>query len=53
MRRCPRAAAGAVTQVAIALGYSSSSAFATVFKRVLGEVPSRYMAESAGSRRGG
>jgi hypothetical protein len=24
------------------LGYSSSSAFATVFKQVLGEVPSRY-----------
>lgn len=42
-----------VTQVAIALGYSSSSAFATVFKRVLGEVPSRYMAESASGRRGG
>lgn len=34
-----------VTQVAIELGYSSSSAFATVFKRVLGEVPSRYALE--------
>lgn len=33
-----------VTQVAMALGYSSSSAFATVFKQVLGEVPSRYCA---------
>ncbi|WP_095111065.1 helix-turn-helix domain-containing protein [Pseudomonas sp. Irchel 3E20] len=32
-----------VTQVALELGYSSSSAFATVFKRVLGEVPSRYV----------
>jgi AraC-like DNA-binding protein len=31
-----------VTQVAMDLGYSSSSAFATVFKQVLGEVPSRY-----------
>lgn len=32
-----------VTQVAMALGYSSSSAFTAVFKRVLGEVPSRYV----------
>ncbi|HDS1817872.1 TPA: helix-turn-helix transcriptional regulator [Pseudomonas putida] len=31
-----------VTRVAMALGYSSPSAFATVFKRVLGEAPSRY-----------
>ncbi|MCP1455598.1 MULTISPECIES: AraC family transcriptional regulator [Pseudomonas] len=31
-----------VTQVAMALGYSSSSAFTTVFKQLLGEVPSRY-----------
>jgi len=31
-----------VTGVALALGYSSPSAFATVFKRLLGEVPSRY-----------
>lgn len=34
-----------VTQVAMALGYSSSSAFTTVFKQRLGEVPSRYFAE--------
>jgi AraC-like DNA-binding protein len=34
-----------VTQVAMALGYSSSSAFATVFKQLLGEVPSRYVVE--------
>ncbi|WP_025111574.1 helix-turn-helix domain-containing protein [Pseudomonas sp. H1h] len=34
-----------VTQVALALGYSSSSAFATVFKQLLGEVPSRYFVE--------
>ncbi|WP_423739643.1 hypothetical protein [Cupriavidus basilensis] len=27
------------------LGYSSASAFATAFKHVLGEVPSRYFAE--------
>ncbi|TFF37402.1 helix-turn-helix domain-containing protein [Pseudomonas sp. RIT623] len=32
----------AITQVAVALGYSSPSAFSTVFKKVLGEVPSRY-----------
>ncbi|POA50354.1 AraC family transcriptional regulator [Pseudomonas sp. MPR-ANC1] len=31
-----------ITEVAMVLGYSSSSAFATVFKQVLGEVPSRY-----------
>lgn len=37
-----------VTQVAMALGYSSSSAFATVFKQLLGEVPSRYLAEQQG-----
>jgi AraC-like DNA-binding protein len=34
-----------VTEVAMALGYSSSSAFATVFKQLLGEVPSRYVIE--------
>jgi AraC-like DNA-binding protein len=33
-----------VTRVAVDLSYSSPSAFATVFKRVLGEVPSRYFA---------
>lgn len=33
-----------VTQVAMQLGYSSSSAFTTAFKQVLGEVPSRYFA---------
>ncbi|WP_412764654.1 AraC family transcriptional regulator [Pseudomonas sp. NGC7] len=31
-----------VTRVALALGYSSPSAFATVFKRLLGDAPSRY-----------
>jgi len=31
-----------VTRAAVELGYSSPSAFATVFKQVLGEVPSRY-----------
>lgn len=31
-----------VTRVAMELGYSSSSAFATAFKQVLGQVPSRY-----------
>ncbi|MDX9674202.1 MULTISPECIES: AraC family transcriptional regulator [unclassified Pseudomonas] len=34
-----------VTEVAMTLGYSSSSAFATVFKQLLGEVPSRYLVE--------
>ncbi|AKU20469.1 helix-turn-helix transcriptional regulator [Massilia sp. MB5] len=34
-----------VTRVAIELGYSSPSAFAAVFKKVLGEAPSRYRAE--------
>lgn len=34
-----------VTEVAMALGYSSSSAFATVFRQVLGAVPSRYCAQ--------
>jgi len=32
----------AVTRVAMELGYSSPSAFATVFRRALGESPSRY-----------
>ncbi|MDR6714788.1 AraC-like DNA-binding protein [Pseudomonas hunanensis] len=31
-----------VTRVAMELGYSSPSAFSTVFKRALGEIPSRY-----------
>lgn len=34
-----------VTQVAMMLGYSNSSAFTTAFKHLLGEVPSRYFAE--------
>ena len=33
-----------VTRVAMELGYSSASAFATAFKHVLGEAPSRYFA---------
>ncbi|MCF5061189.1 helix-turn-helix domain-containing protein, partial [Pseudomonas proteolytica] len=37
-----------VTRVAIDLGYSSSSAFTSVFRRVLGEVPSRYFAKGSG-----
>ena len=36
-----------VTRVAIDLGYSSSSAFTSVFRRVLGEVPSRYFAKDS------
>lgn len=32
-----------VTQVALDLGYSSSSAFAAAFRRVLGEAPSQYI----------
>lgn len=36
----------AVTRVAMDLGYSSPSAFSSVFRRVLGEVPSRYFAKA-------
>ncbi|OAE17235.1 AraC family transcriptional regulator [Pseudomonas brenneri] len=36
-----------VTRVAIDLGYSNSSAFTSVFRRVLGEVPSRYFAKDS------
>lgn len=36
-----------VTRVATALGYSTPSAFATVFKRLLGAAPSRYFADPA------
>lgn len=35
----------AITRVATDLGYSSPSAFTSVFRRVLGEVPSRYFAK--------
>ena len=34
-----------VTRVATDLGYSSPSAFTSVFRKVLGEVPSRYFAQ--------
>ncbi|KAF1011706.1 MAG: HTH-type transcriptional regulator NimR [Pseudomonas fluorescens] len=34
----------AITRVALDLGYASPSAFTTVFKRVLGDSPSRYFA---------
>lgn len=36
-----------ITRVAMELGYSSPSAFSTVFKNVLGENPSRYFLESS------
>jgi AraC-like DNA-binding protein len=40
----PRLAAGeAVTTIAFDLGYESASAFATMFKRVIGVPPSRYL----------
>lgn len=41
----PRLAAGeAITPLAFDLGYESASAFATMFKRVIGVPPSRYLA---------
>jgi AraC-like DNA-binding protein len=41
----PRLAAGeAITPLAFDLGYESASAFATMFKRVVGVPPSRYLA---------
>jgi AraC-like DNA-binding protein len=41
----PRLSAGeAVTTVALDLGYDSPAAFTTMFKRALGEPPSRYFA---------
>lgn len=41
----PRLAAGeAVTSVALDLGYDSVAAFTTMFKRMLGQPPSRYLA---------
>ncbi|WP_291717783.1 helix-turn-helix transcriptional regulator [Magnetospirillum sp. 64-120] len=43
----PRLAAGeAVTTVAIDLGYDSVAAFTTMFKRLLGAPPSRYLRQS-------
>ncbi|HVI53085.1 MAG TPA: helix-turn-helix transcriptional regulator [Candidatus Sulfotelmatobacter sp.] len=43
----PRLAAGeAVTSVAIDLGYDSVAAFTTMFRRILGAPPSRYLSES-------
>ena len=42
----PRLAAGeAVTSIALDLGYDSVAAFTTMFKRVLGRPPSRYLRE--------
>ncbi|MEO5626561.1 MAG: helix-turn-helix transcriptional regulator [Dokdonella sp.] len=42
----PRLAAGAtVTKLAFDLGYESASAFATMFKRVIGVPPSRYLGQ--------
>ncbi|MFL1416383.1 helix-turn-helix domain-containing protein [Pseudomonas fildesensis] len=35
-----------ITEVALALGFSSSSAFTSVFRRNLGESPARYLAKS-------
>ncbi|MCX7081023.1 MAG: helix-turn-helix transcriptional regulator [Pseudomonas sp.] len=35
-----------ITRVAMDLGYSSSSAFTTVFRKVLGETPSRYFSKA-------
>ncbi|MGV8889757.1 MAG: AraC family transcriptional regulator [Pseudomonas sp.] len=38
-----------ITEVAIELGYSSSSAFTSVFRRNLGDSPARYLAKSKGA----
>ncbi|HEY0229838.1 MAG TPA: helix-turn-helix transcriptional regulator [Dokdonella sp.] len=44
----PRLAAGeAITPLAFDLGYESASAFATMFKRVVGVPPSRYLAAAS------
>lgn len=44
----PRLAAGeAITPLAFDLGYESASAFATMFKRVVGVAPSRYLAAAS------
>jgi AraC-like DNA-binding protein len=34
-----------VTQVAMEMGYDSSAAFSTMFRRVLGQAPSSYLTE--------
>lgn len=39
-----------ITRVAVDLGYSSPSAFTSVFRRVLGEAPSRYFPKSVVER---
>lgn len=47
----PRLARGeTVTSVALDLGYDSIAAFTTMFKRVLGAPPSRYLREALGRR---
>jgi AraC-like DNA-binding protein len=46
----PRLAAGdPVTTIAFDLGYESASAFATMFRRVIGVPPSRYLERAAGA----
>ena len=46
----PRLAGGeSVTSVALDLGYDSSSAFSTMFKRMTGVTPGRYLREAASS----
>lgn len=35
-----------ITEVALGLGFSSSSAFTSVFRRNLGDSPARYLANS-------
>ncbi len=50
----PRLAAGEpVTGVALDLGYDSVAAFTTMFKRMLGAPPRRYLRESANEARAG
>lgn len=48
MAAMPRLGAGlSVTTVALDLGYDSPAAFTTMFRRILGEAPSRYFRHAA------
>jgi AraC-like DNA-binding protein len=42
-----------ITSVALDLGYASPAAFTSMFKRVLGMPPSRYVSRSAGKAEDG
>jgi AraC-like DNA-binding protein len=47
------AAGESITSVALDLGYASPAAFTSMFKRVLGMPPSRYVSRSAGKAEDG